>query len=59
METVATPKIKATIRAHAITLDGRQVLIEAKGPGTSLLERRIARYNSLRWNKGLRSWLLS
>lgn len=59
METVATPKIEPTIRAHAITLDGRKVLIEAKGPRTSFLERAIAHRNAKRWNEGKRSWLLS
>ena len=53
-ETLVKPKLKATVRASAITRDGVQVLIEAHGPGTSWLERRKARRNAARWNKGLR-----
>ncbi len=44
------PKIEPTVRAHAITREGKQVLIEAHGPGTNFLERACARRNLRRWN---------
>lgn len=47
---VAKSKIEPTVRAHAITVDGERVLIEASGPGTTWLERWRARRNHRRWN---------
>lgn len=52
------PRFRPTIRAEAITVDGRKVLVEASGPGVSLTERLRAAYNHRRWNKGKRTWLL-
>lgn len=57
-EMAAKTPLVATMVAHAVTKDGRKVLIEAKGPGTTRLQRRIAAHNSKRWNEGKRSWLL-
>jgi hypothetical protein len=42
--------MKVTSRAHAITREGKKVLIEAEGPGTNFIERFIARRNHKRWN---------
>ncbi len=44
------PKVKPTVRAHAVTVEGKSVLIEAHGPGTNFIERARARRNLRRWN---------
>lgn len=51
---VAVPKLAPTVRAEAITADGKRVLIEASGPGTTVFERARARRNHRRWCAGLR-----
>lgn len=57
-QAIAESRLEVTVRAEAITVRGRKVLIEASGPGTSRLERFRARRNHKRWNEGKRTWLL-
>lgn len=54
----AESKITASIMAHAITREGRHVLVVAQGPESSFVDRVRARWNNRRWNEGKRTWLL-
>lgn len=54
IKTGLTPK---RVLAHAITVDGRKVLVEASGD-VSLRDKIVAAWNLRRWNRGHRTWLL-
>ena len=43
-------QIEPTVVAHAITLSGKKVLIEARGPRTTRFQRWRARRNLRKWN---------
>jgi len=55
MATEIAKKFVPTVRASAVTADGkRHVLIEASGPGVTVLEKAYAKRNSKLWNEGKR-----
>lgn len=50
MTEIATPQIEPTVIAYAIRADGTQVLIEARGPKSTMLQRWRANRNRKKWN---------
>ncbi len=42
-------KIKPTVIAYAITKNGKEILIEARGPKTTFLQRQRAKRNHKKW----------
>lgn len=50
----ATKEVRASTLGHAITVDGRKVLIIAEGPDINPITKLRARANHWRWNRARR-----